>query len=258
MKSIRAGAFRAVKNRLIAPEVKARPSKTHFQKQFVEDIKRLSSGDAAADIASNTHQNSRYFNSQAYYGVDISEEALRDGLMNYSPETNTEYIKGPISQESLNQHVAADEPQYVSIEGDIRAELFPPSSLNLIVSSHTMHHIDPEYHYPTIELLCSYLRPGGNLLVQFSGKEWYTDRIRNKLEREFKTVETNEYKTAISDWYERIAVNENNRLVFPEPIGRDRYKYAAMATTSLALSKLEAIPFFKGEYLYVRALGKRE
>ncbi len=240
----------------MAPEVKARPSKTYFQSLLSEDIKRFSSCDTAADIASNAHQNARYFNSQVYYGVDIDREALHTGVASHSPETNTDYVEGPISSTSIDQQVSADDPYYVSIEGDLREQLFPASSLDLIVSSHTMHHIDPEYHYPIIELFCSYLRSNGNLLLQFSNKEWYTNRIRDKLEREFRRVETIEYKTIISDWYERMVDDEETGVVFPDLVGLNRYKYAVMATTSIALSKLESLPFLRGRYVYVRALDK--
>ncbi|MCQ4334952.1 class I SAM-dependent methyltransferase [Natronomonas sp. F2-12] len=243
--------YQVIRHILSKHNIKTRPSKTYFHYIFDKDIERYSHCERAADIAASDFKNIDNFNCDIYYGVDNDERRLREGMKKIKEDSQTAFIDGELTQKKLSQHCTYNKPMYIAINGDMRNQIFPDSSLDLIASTHTLHHIPPSDHEAVVRNFCQWLRPNGTLLLQISNKEWYNSDIQNILDENFSHLESKLYKTPFSAVYERIIYSffggqANTRL------GKLLYLFF-----SLFLLPIEKSSLTGGQYIYVRCKGRR-
>jgi SAM-dependent methyltransferase len=238
--------------------VRGSPPKTYLISRFAFDLERLEGDDVAADISSNSFQHAELFESGVYYGVDIDKNALQQGIERAPEETKTEYLTGPVGRDTVNRHRNDGHRFEVAVEGDITERLFPEQSLDLVGSTHTLHHIPPEQHRQVVEHFCSYLRPGGTLLLQISDGAALTTEMEQLLRENFETVDITSYRNFISHRYIQFVERlRSEGAVLPTPTTRlAQFVYLLMSACSLALASTERIERFEGRSVYVRCFDK--
>jgi hypothetical protein len=120
--------------RPIFKKISQRPSKTYFYNKFLADIDRYSDCKIAADIASARFDNTEFFRSEYYLGVDFDKERLQTGRDRYQNERSR-----------------------IAIQADVRNQIFKEESLEVVACSHTLSHLDSKDVFPTVRLLIRYL-----------------------------------------------------------------------------------------------------
>jgi len=215
-------------NRLFG-KIALHPSKTFLYSKLIDDIREYSAQfEVAADISSAHFDHAEYFNSKQYLGVDISRNRLHSGKAKFK-----------------------NDPDFTAIQADIRRPIFQTNSIGLIVSTHTLSHLDPDEHLSVIELFLQYLIPGGSLLLQLpddSPKAEIEDRLRDS----FGTVERTDYRNAISrafaQWH-----RDKDGTYNPTMTGWKRYLNAAAI---VALSLIEVLRWPDTTFTYFKCRNK--
>lgn len=248
--SLRARAGRVIRSM----NLRARPSKSYLHRLFDADVARYSNCARAADVASADFKNAHLFESDVYYAVDIDEAGLRDGLDGFE-DADTDFQEGQVDAEMMARHEESSRPTRVAVLGDMRDSLFPPDSLDLVVSTHTFGHLPPSDHPTVVENFCEALRPGGTLLLQLADSDWYEGALKRRLTDAFETVEIHRYRVATSVAYERLAADGEGAVVFPHD--QNRLKHYLMILLSAGLLQFERLPVPGGNSLYLRCLGRK-
>lgn len=218
--------------------IKGRPSKTYFHYLFDRDVGLMSHCPVTADIASDDFQNADLFRSDEYIGVDIRQSPLVTGWKQFSGQSHSTIYHG--------------------IRGDMRDTILRPNTVDLLTSTHTLGHIPSEDHHLAIKNFCGYVKPEGHMFLQMR-REHYTEEIRETLHEEFKTVEVVEYRTPLSQWYERAMAEhgDDQTVGFLDNRGLNRIVNLLLAVLILLLTAIEMTGLLPGNYVYVRGLRKQ-
>lgn len=194
--------------------VRARPSKTYFYRRFLRDLATVD-GDWGADVASSTCKNASFFPTERYLGVDLDINRL----------------SACGSDRSSDRSVA---------QMDVRRTALEDASFDLVVSTHTLSHLEKEDRPAAARELVRLIKPGGSLIltIPIEGEsEW--SWLRDFLTERFETVDTVRYKNKISRTYEDLAGDEAGRCTFE---GWGPVKTRIGKGLSLVISWLEALP----------------
>lgn len=171
-------------NRLFS-KVALHPAKTFLHSRLIDDIRTYSDDvGVAADISSSHFANAEYFRSDQYIGVDIDRGRLRKGKAEFAEST------------------------YAAIQSDIRQPMFQAGSVEMVVSTHTLSHIDPDEHLWVVGLFVQYLAPGGCLLLQIAESS-PTVEIEARLNESFETVERMNYYNGFTRLFRRWQSDED-------------------------------------------------
>lgn len=207
-------------------KVALHPAQSFLHSKLIDDIRIYSEQfDIAADISSSHFANAEYFRSDQYLGVDIDRDRLRRGKADF----------------------AAD-PTYTAIHADIQRPIFQEDSIGMIVSTHTLSHLDPDDRLPVIELFLEYLTPGGCLLVQLAN-DAPTAEIEDRLRDSFETVQRTDYNNEFTRLFRRLHDGDD-----PPMTGWKRYPNAGIIVT---LSLLEPLGWPNPTYTYLKCVNKR-
>jgi SAM-dependent methyltransferase len=212
--------------------IRARPSKTFFYRHFAEDMQQSRGKRWGADIACAQFKHYDLFQTEKLLGVDLRPEVLAD----FSVRGKQENVHFLIS--------------------DIRQIPLKDRSLDFLVSTHTLSHIDPEDRLP---VLCSFigaLRPDGNLIFNIPCTDRILEReIDEMLTSAFNSVRKIRYRNFISSWYETALSSGDGRFTFKE---HGFVARKVLAAASVLLSFLEHIPLLQktGNMLYYCARGR--
>lgn len=216
-------------NRLF-DKVTLHPARTFLHTILIDDIRTYSdSVEIAADISSSEFANTEYFRSDQYIGVDIDRSRLREGKAEFN-----------------------DAPEYAAIQADIRRPLFQANSIDMVVSTHTLSHLDPDEHLPVVDLFVEYLKPGGCLLIQLADGS-PSDEIESRLNESFDTVERTDYYNTFTRSFRKWHSDEDE-YYNPTMTGWRRYFNAAAIVT---LSLLERLGWPNTTYTYLRCTDKQ-
>lgn len=244
---------RTLKYLLRTENTKARPSKTYFHELFDRDARQYSRCERTADVATAEMKNADLFSSEVYYGVDISGDRLKRGLEAFDDQT-TDFVEEAVSSEELVAHTDAEDQMYAAVHGDMRTDLFPDRSLDLVASTHTLYHLPEEDREQAVQNLCDWLRPNGTLLLQLSD-ESYTDGLDEILEEQFTHVDVISYRNLFSKLYESFAGKSDGSCTFAS--ADSEFGEILMLFATRCLLPLERSSFTGGDNAYVRCFGRR-
>jgi SAM-dependent methyltransferase len=149
-----------------------RPSKKFFYTLFSSDLSKISVN-IAVDAASSEMKNYKYFKAKNYHGIDINYERLKKGLKKH--------------------------PNAVAIAYDLRSikELFPPHSVDLIVSTNTLEHLPSTDQVKLVESFVSLLKHDGTLIFNKHNNE-SSDPIEHLISESFERVKITYYRNMFS------------------------------------------------------------
>lgn len=216
-------------NRLF-DKITKHPARTFLHTRLIDDIRTYSDRfEIAADISSSHFANAEYFRSDQYLGVDIDRDRLRKGKAEFE-----------------------DSPTCTAIQADIRRPLFQDESVGMVVSTHTLSHLDPDEHLPVVDLFIQYLSPGGCLLLQL-GEDTPSDEIEARLNESFDTVERTDYYNAFTRSFRKFHSSEDE-YYDPTMTGWKRYVNAVAIVT---LTLIEALAWPNPTQTYFRCTDKR-
>jgi trans-aconitate methyltransferase len=207
-----------------------RPSKNALFSELIEDIREESKRHHyAADISSAHFDHAKYFKSEQYIGVDIEIERLREG-------------KGKFT----------NNPKYAAVQADIRQPIFQPNSLGMIVSTHTLGHLDPQEHTTVVNMFVQYLDSGGCLLIQLTDDSPVAE-IESLLRESFNCVNKFRYKNKITRIFEEWHQHGDGSY-HPDMTSWRRYPNAVVI---LFLSLRERLVSYRPTYTYFKCTKKR-
>lgn len=216
-------------NRLFG-KVSLHPSKTYLYSKLIDDIREHSKSVAvAADISSAHFDHAEYFNSEQYLGVDIDRNRLQSGKAKFEHDSD-----------------------YTAIQADITRQIFQPNSIGMIVSTHTLSHLDPDEHLSVIEMFIQYLKPGGCLFLQVA-TESPANSIETQLRKSFNTVTRVDYCTAISRSFARRH-RDKDGVYAPTMTGWRRY---LNAVSIVILSLLERFHWPNPTFTYFKCIDRK-
>jgi len=214
--------------------IRARPSKTFLYQHFAEDMQLSCGKQWGADIACAKLKNRDFFQTQEYLGVDLRAEAF-----------------ALVSRRHRQGNVH-------SLVCDLRELALKKQSLDFLVSTHTLSHLNPGERLPSLASFVARLRRGGDLIfnIPFTDQE-LEDEIDRVLTPSFASVKKVRYRNFISCWYEMRLADSEGRFTFE---GHGFAGRKALAAGSLLISFLEYIPILQktGNMLYYCARGKFE
>jgi SAM-dependent methyltransferase len=225
-----------------------------------DDLSETAEMTAAADIAAKDFFNEILFPNLVYIGVDIEADRLQKGLAKLDKNAcKTEFQTAPLSKDDIQRYKRADEPHRVGVCGDIlECSLFPPDSLDVVVSTNTLSHL-PESDYPrVVESFCTYLRPGGNLYFNVSANlvsEQTVEKVVSIVNDRFQLVDKVAYNTGISKSYDKPVVENDDGYASLSANGAIRYTQYAI---SLFLSMVESLGLGANQRYYLRCQSKVE
>jgi hypothetical protein len=169
-----------------------RPSKVRFYSRFGRDVREITDGaDVAADVASSRFKNLRHFRSDRYIGVDLDDTRLREGLRE-----------------------APDSAEVTAVKADITAPVFHTESVDALVSTHTLSHLNDEDQRPFVERAVDTIAPEGDLILNTT-PEVYSEKLESVLESRFQTVETMSYRNVVSELFEQRFQDSTGRISYP-------------------------------------------
>lgn len=216
-------------NRLFE-KISLHPAKNFLHAMLINDIEIYSKGfEVAADISSSHFANTEYFRSDQYIGVDIDRGRLRKGKAEFE-----------------------DAPEYAAIQADIRRPLFHADSIGMIVSTHTLSHLDPDEHLPVVDLFVEYLEPGGCLLIQLADGA-PSDEIETRLNESFGTVKRTDYYNTFSRLFRKWH-SDDDEWYNPTMTGWRRYPNAAAI---VILSLVERLRWPNTTFTYLKCTNKK-
>ena len=201
---------------------------------FERDMKHSKGKEWGADICSAEFKNYAYFQTEKYLAVDRRSEAL----------------------EAIP--IGVDRDRLVTRQCDIRDLLIDPASLDLVVSTNTLSHLDPSERVNVVASFIEILKPGGDLLltIPFVG-DAQMHSVDQLLLESFATVKKVRYRNFISNAYELCMNDSKGRLTFECCGGSFRRKL--MKAASAGLAAFEWLPLLQrtGSMLYYFARHKR-
>jgi hypothetical protein len=239
---------------------KAPPSKIYLSRLLSRDLDELGQVTTGADIASAQFKHAHWFETDVYFGVDIDSERLRDGIDRFDGMgCKTHYVPGPLSEKEMETYQRQSEEIYVALEADMLNEIFPPNSLELVVSTHTLHWVSHTKQKQIVDNICSYVRPGGTFLLQISDKEALTQTLESKLRQEFDTVEIVPYRNVLSELMIHLLElpDSDNQATLPGVQSlRGKLLFLLVSCSNLLLAAVEHAQVLDGSFVYVRCINK--
>jgi SAM-dependent methyltransferase len=158
-----------------------RPSKSYIFERLAEDLAKIKGG-AGVDAASASFKNYPLFKTDRYIGIDISEQALKEGLQRYP---GAETILSDLSKPQNFEPIA-----------------------DVCVSTHTFLNIPtPQGRVELLENLVRLLKPEGVLICNMNKDENWLD-LRALMRTKFKHVEEVHYRNAFSVWFETCFIDQ--------------------------------------------------
>lgn len=156
-----------------------RPSKSFLFDYLESKLKKFRSG-VGIDAGSANFKNRRFFKTDKYFGLDIDEQALKNGLEKY-PNDNTNAILADLAH----------------------LEKLPSNSVDLIVSSNTLYALSVDLRLKAIENLALILAPNGQLFCELVLDKDFPKALKI-IKSRFNHVKVVYYKNIFSRAYEGI------------------------------------------------------
>jgi hypothetical protein len=207
-----------------------RPSKNALFSKLIDDIREESRRyNYAADISSAHFDHGKYFKSEQYIGVDIDIERLHKGKEKF-----------------------ANNPKYGAVQADIRQPIFQPNTLGMIVSTHTLGHLNPQEHTAVVEMFIQYLDSGGCLLIQLTDDSPMAE-IESLLRESFNCVNKFRYKNKITRIFEEWHQHGDGSY-HPDMTSWRRYPNAVAI---FVLSLRERFVSYRPTYTYFKCTKKQ-
>lgn len=219
--------------------VPARPSKAYFYELFHRDMEQFAGAEVGADIAAATCKNLPCFRTKKYIAVDIDQQRLRQGIEKYRGRD--------------------DLPEAVPICADIREvdRHLAPRSVDVVVSTHTLHHLPASDRLPAVRLLTTLVRPGGSLILQMCETTDLTVRdVAAILEPEFSDLRIRRYRNAVSRAYESLIAGKDGQVTYRDDSASVR-RWKSAASRGLRLLERCRLLGWTGDHAYIRADRRR-
>ena len=221
-------------------DIRARPSKTFFYRQFAKDMKHSAGKVWGTDVACAHFKNRGYFLTDHYIGIDIHHHMLRQSLKVLS----------------LHNENEDRSPHIHSVGGDIRKPPVRSSTQEFVVSTHTLAHLQATERLAAIQALISLVCQDGNLILTMPLVDFdHMQMVDEQLNGSFSTVKKVRYCNRISNAYETLLSKADGSLTFEN---RGKFAYVLMSGIACTLALLESIPLLQntGNQLYYFAQGK--
>ncbi len=202
-----------------------RPSKTFLWSLLDRDLSQLTDG-IGLDAASAAFKSYPYFKTKQYFGLDISFDALKSGT--------------------------ALCPNAVGLNGSLTEFDLPSNSVDLVVSTNTLCHLDFEQRAIAIEKLSQLVNKKGCFLVEIDNDAFFQKAI-HILEKYFSDIKITYYQNFISYKYESIWEKEG--FLGDHPIAGSK----PFLSLSFLLSKFESLTCKKSgtnKHAYIKCTGK--
>lgn len=206
-----------------------RPSKCFLFDVLERQLSRVRGG-VGLDIGSSDFKNRKMFCTEKYFGFDIDEKRVRDGLTRY-PDGNTCGIVADAS----------------------RIDILPEGSIEAVVSTNTLYALSEGKRVQAVQYACYITSPQGILIIDVPVDSAFQEIVRT-VEAGFAKIELYYYRNIISRTYEKIF--ERNGDLGSHPIAGKR----PFRLFSWILSRMEflttRIPS-KKKYALIIAAGKK-
>ncbi len=156
-----------------------RPSKSFLFDLLEKRLRRYKAG-IGIDAASASFKNRRMFKTEKYLGLDIELSLLQKGLSEHkSPDT-------------------------LGILADIaKLDSLPSGIANVVVSTNTLYHLQPQLRLQAVEHLCWVTSPEGIFLCDFPIDDNF-DQSLKIFKKYFDKVEVIYYRNLFDQFYEKI------------------------------------------------------
>lgn len=208
----------------------ARPSKTFFFNLLARTLSKYEEG-AALDAASANFKNRRLFFTERYVGLDVDENALKEGLKKFPDRRN------------------------IGIVGDMNAlGALPAGSFSVVVSTNTLDHLPAREIDSVIASLSRLVSSGGALFLQLSLSNLGENTVA-ALKETWRSVRVRYYKNLLSDSYEKLFERDGDLGYHPLASSRP------FLLLSFLLSRLEYVTGFfprLNKQAFVVCTGKKE
>ncbi len=169
-----------------------RPSKIVFYRLLCKALNNVRTFNSIMDCASAGAKNRKMFPGKEYYGVDINERLIEEAQKKYKDDHLANFYQDDMRDfKSSIKHMKFD----------------------LVVSTHTIAHIDKENKEKALSNLVNKVKTNGELILQCM----YHDLGYCKfIENEFVNVKKYQYRGVISRLFEEISVP----IIFKKHIGK--------------------------------------
>ena len=165
-----------------------RPSKIFLFERLVRLLKNLR-GEVGLDAGSANFKNRWMFQTRNYYGVDRNLDFLKDGMRRY------------------------DDGKTFGIYADMaRLDGLPDNSVDVVVSTNTIHQLDPEARKLALTELCRLTAPDGRFFCE-TRLDLNFDGLLEIIKSRFQETRIIYYCNPISRFYEWIF--ERDRYLYP-------------------------------------------
>jgi len=161
-----------------------RPSKIAMLRRLAKDLSR-ERGKIGVDAASAHMKYRRFFKTQRYIGIDIDRERLITGLQRHPEDTG----------------ILANLAEYRG----------PGNSVDLLVSSNTLHFMSDEDCMAAVMNFVFMVKPDGRLIITKHVDE-VSPKVLELLQRSFEDVDIFFYKNSLSMFYESLFYDKGGKF----------------------------------------------
>lgn len=140
-------------------------NKAYFRKLLSDSIAQSTEMEEVLDIACATAKFAHLFSAHRYTGVDSSSSKIRQA--------------------------AVEHPQARFVCADLTDATLDVGTFDMVVCTHTLHHLPDELKTRAVDNLFRALRPNGRLLLQLSDGDFKL--LMSKLQDKFSTVSHHAY-----------------------------------------------------------------
>lgn len=156
-----------------------RPAKTFLFDILENKLSRIT-GDVGVDAASANFKNRDLFKTKLYYGIDLDQSALENGVRN------------------------SDKNAFGILANLANLDMLPDSSADVVVSTNTLYHLPFDARQKAILHLCRITAPhNGSFICELPLNHEF-EGLLNKIKQNFKSVKIVYFKNPLSHAYEWI------------------------------------------------------
>lgn len=206
-----------------------RPSKTFLFSYLKKELAKINFG-IGLDAASAGFKNRWMFKTEKYFGLDKDFDSLKDGIKKY------------------------DNDSTYGIFADLtRLDNLPGNSVDVVVSTNTLNHLNKEEMLCAIKHLCRLAAPGGYFFCELEKGGDFAAAL-GILESNFKKIKIIYYKNILSNLYENFF--EKDGYLGEHRIAGSR----PFLAISWLISRFEYLTcYFAGlnKYVFIICCGKR-